>query len=125
MLKVARERAYADGLGECCEFRQMDFLADDLPGTFDYAIVCGFMDYMPDPVAVVAKVLSATRRRAVFSFPVEGGLLAWQRRIRYRHRCPLYLYTESDVQRAFNGQDNVMYSIEKIARDFFVTADVS
>jgi len=57
---------------------------------FDYAIVMGFMDYIADPSALIGKVLRVCRGKAFFSFPADGGPLAWQRRLRYRNRCPLY-----------------------------------
>ena len=60
----------------------------------------GFMDYMPDPEKVVAKVLSLTRSKAFFSFPVAGGILGWQRQMRYKKRCDLFLYTEEQLKRS-------------------------
>ena len=38
------------------------------------------------------KILSLTANTAFFSFPLNGGLLAWQRKLRYRRRCALYMY---------------------------------
>lgn len=35
---------------------------------------------------------------ADFSFPVKKGFLAWQRRLRYRSRCDLYMYDERGVE---------------------------
>jgi hypothetical protein len=60
--------------------------------------------------------------KAFFSFPVGGGLLAWQRSLRYKSKCDLYLYTEADVRKLFDKSAAKRYDIEKISRDFFVTA---
>jgi hypothetical protein len=60
-------------------------------------------------------------KRAFISFPQAGGILAWQRRLRYRSRCPLYLYSEAQIQELLSGTADVSVKIEPIARDFFVT----
>ncbi|MFB3139326.1 MAG: hypothetical protein ACE10B_08915, partial [Phycisphaerales bacterium] len=88
---------------------------------YDYAIVMGFMDYMADPRAVIDKVLLATRRQAFFSFPVAGGILAWQRKMRYQRRCELFLYTAGQLYELFSDRPNGTVKIQRIARDFFVT----
>jgi hypothetical protein len=87
---------------------------------FDYAIVMGVMDYVADPKPLIAKVHSLTRERAFFSFPAAGGVLGWQRRLRYRDRCPLFLYTRSQVEKLFEGIEGASAHIEPIARDYFV-----
>src|SRR5260370_23446902 len=89
------------GVESICHFERSDFMSWSAPGTFDYVSAMGFMDYVADPKAVVAKIVSLTTCRAFFSFPLEGGLLAWHRKLRYRRRCPLYLYTENQIARLF------------------------
>src|SRR5512142_2258171 len=49
MLKIAEEHARGAGVGNRCEFRQADFLTFRPPEIFDYVILMGFMDYMPEP----------------------------------------------------------------------------
>jgi hypothetical protein len=41
--------------------------------------------------------------------------------LRYRSRCPLYLYSEAQIQELLSGTADVSVKIEPIARDFFVT----
>jgi len=125
MLRIAAEHAQANGVGQCCEFRYADFLQFRAPEPFDYVILMGFMDYMPEPRPIIEKALSLTRSKALFSFPVEGGLLAWQRKVRYRNRCELYMYTRDQLEKMFASFDGIHTSIEPIARDFFVTASVN
>ena len=106
MLKIAKQSAGDAGVADVCEFRNADFMefsADD--EMFDYAVVMGFMDYMEDPQKIVDKVMSLTSRRAVFSFPVSTGLLAWQRKLRYRSKCDLYLYSREAIERIFRNTD--------------------
>src|SRR4029077_14902017 len=103
MLDIAARHAEAAGVGNRCEFEVGDFLTYSPPEPFDYVIVMGFMDYMPDPVKVIRKVLSLTTSKAFFSFPASGGLLAWQRKLRYKSRCDLFLYSEPQLRELFAG----------------------
>ncbi len=79
---------------------------------------------MQRPREVVEKALSLCDVRAFFSFPLDGGVLAWQRRVRYRSRCDLYLYTEEQVRELFARTRATKVDVEVIARDLFVTAHV-
>jgi len=122
MLKIARERAEAEGVAQRCSFVLGDFLTHSIPERFDYAIVMGFMDYVSDPRPVVDRVLAIVRRRAFFSFPKAGGPLAWQRQWRYRNRCDLFLYRHEQIHNLLS-RTGAAFSIESIGRDFFVTVE--
>jgi len=122
MIDLAKRQAAAAGVGSTCEFICADFMAYAPKQDFDYAIAMGFMDYISHPPAVVAKVLSITKHKAFFSFPREGGLLAWQRKLRYRRKCDLYMYRASQVEDLFREAGGVRIAIERIERDFFITA---
>jgi hypothetical protein len=81
----------------------------------------GFMDYIEQPRALIEKVLQVCKGKAFFSFPNDKGALAWQRRLRYRSRCPLYLYSESQIRGLVAGLPITSSSVEQIDRDYFVT----
>jgi SAM-dependent methyltransferase len=121
MLAIAQKRAEAAGVAQRCSFVLGDFMTYPLPERFDYAILMGFMDYMKDPAAIIERAVGIVRRRAFFSFPKDGGLLAWQRKQRYRRRCDLYLYSEERINQLMS-RTGARYTIEPIGRDFFVTA---
>ena len=121
MLKIATDHARSIGVGDRCKFEVADFYTFPADQQFDYVIVMGFMDYMPDPEKVVGKVLSLTRNKAFFSFPVAGGLLGWQRQMRYKKRCDLFLYTEPQLKQIFAKFPEATAKIEPISRDYFVT----
>jgi SAM-dependent methyltransferase len=122
MLKIARERAALYGVIERCTFALGDFLTYPISERFDYAIVMGFMDYIRDPRPVIDRVLQIVRGRAFFSFPKAGGVLAWQRKLRYRNRCDLFLYREDEIQ-SLLSPTGASFSIEPNGRDFFVTVE--
>lgn len=121
MIDIAAERANAEGVGDKCEFIVADIFDFPADTKFNYSIVMGVMDYIEDPATMIEKVISLTSDKAFFSFPVEGGLLAYQRKIRYKKRCPLYLYSEKSIEKVLSKFDNIDFKIEKIDRDYFVT----
>lgn len=121
MIAIANQNARSAGVDARCQFARHDFLADPIDGKYDYTIVMGFMDYMADARKTVEKVLSVTNRKAFFSFPTDGGLLAWQRKLRYKSRCPLYMYSLPQLHQLFSSVNPGQISCERIARDYFVT----
>lgn len=123
MLQVARERAAKEG-ATTCRFEKRDFLSFNFKRKFDYTIVMGVMDYASQPAAVVEKALSLTAVRAFFSFPLDNGILAWQRKLRYKFRCDLYMYREDQVKQLFANQDKGQIRAESLGRDLFVTVDM-
>lgn len=124
MIEIAKKRAAEAGVTDRCTFELGDFLQVTGDEKFDYAIVMGFMDYIEDPLSLMKKVLSVCRGKAFFSFPADGGLLAWQRRLRYRSRCPLYLYSEDRIRGLIRELPVRASSVEEISRDYFVTLTV-
>ncbi len=125
MNELASRHAEQAGVADRCRFDFGDFLEYEIPEQFDYAVVMGFMDYIADPSTVIRKVLLATRAKAMFSFPAAGGFLAWQRKLRYRKRCELYMYTAAQLEELFSQAGDYSVRIEPIARDFFVTVTIN
>jgi 2-polyprenyl-3-methyl-5-hydroxy-6-metoxy-1,4-benzoquinol methylase len=124
MLTLASQHAAKAGVGERCDFRVADFATFTAPERFDYVILMGFMDYMADARGIIEKVVSLTKSKAFFSFPVAGGILGWQRKLRYRNRCDLFLYTRCQLDQLFASFPGTRTTIERIDRDFFVTLAV-
>lgn len=123
MIGLASAKAVDAGVQAICRFEVGDFLGMDESRCYDHVILMGFMDYIPDPDAVVGKALRLCRNSALFSFPVSSGLLALQRRLRYRKRCPLYLYSLSRVERLFSERNGIRFLVRKIGRDYWVRAE--
>jgi 2-polyprenyl-3-methyl-5-hydroxy-6-metoxy-1,4-benzoquinol methylase len=122
MIELAKQNAARAGVRDRCEFVTADFMTYSIPGPFDYSIVMGFMDYASEPWRVVERVLSLTRAKAFFSFPVDGGVLGWQRKLRYKRRCDLVMYRREQIDDLFQDTHLGRFEVEKISRDFFVTA---
>ncbi|HSZ81887.1 MAG TPA: methyltransferase domain-containing protein [Polyangia bacterium] len=124
MIEIAKQRAERANVADRCTFTLGDFLEVTGDEKFDYAIVMGFMDYIQDPKALMEKVLRVCRGRAFFSFPADGGILGWQRRMRYKSRCELYLYTEPQIRALVSSLGVKGWNVETISRDYFVTLTV-
>ena len=125
MVRIAEARARETGVLDRCTFLKGDFLTHPLDGPYDYAIAMGFMDYIEDPRKVIDRAISLVKSRVFFSFPAEGGFLAWQRKVRYQSRCPLYLYSHQRIEGLFEHlPGTAKVSIEPIARDYFVTVQL-
>jgi len=121
MIELAKRNSKDSNVDAICKFEQADFLNNTIIDTFDYSIIMGFMDYVPEPKVVIRKVISLTKSKAFFSFPASGGILAWQRRMRYLNRCDLFFYNKEQIMNIFKDFNFKKMTIEKIHRDFFVT----
>jgi 2-polyprenyl-3-methyl-5-hydroxy-6-metoxy-1,4-benzoquinol methylase len=121
MIERAQRHAQEAGVADRCEFLVKDLYGYEAPMKFDFSIVMGVMDYIEDPRRFIDRVLELTACRAFFSFPAAGGLLALQRKLRYRKRCDLFMYTREQIAGLLRGLEG---RIEPIARDFFVTIEV-
>jgi SAM-dependent methyltransferase len=127
MLNLARERAARLGVGEKCTFIRGQF-PDDAPAeTFDYAIVMGVMDYIPDPLAFLRALAQCTRVRAVLSFPSDHWFRGPVRRVRYRlKRCPLWLYGRAQVADLLQAAGFAHPQVDKIpgaGMDYFAAGE--
>jgi 2-polyprenyl-3-methyl-5-hydroxy-6-metoxy-1,4-benzoquinol methylase len=121
MIERARQHAAHAGVSDLCRFTTDDFDHFQPADTFDYVILMGFLDYAPRPEETVRRALALTRRKAFFSFPAAGGFLAWQRSLRYRRKTDLYLYDSARIGRILAMLPGDRWSVEKLARDYFVT----
>lgn len=98
------------------------YLEHDFDRTFDAAVLNGFFDYIEKPEAIFNKLKKDVTKEIYASFPHDTGLMAMQRKFRYKMRnCPLYYYTLDDVKRILKntGLDKD-YEIIDFKRDYFV-----
>ena len=121
MIDLAKQNARLADVECKCNFVLDDFLVYPIENKFDYSIVMGFMDYIENPKEVIIKVLSTTKSKAFFSFPRDEGILAWQRKLRYKRRCNLFMYNAEQLHKLFADLSYKKIEVEKISRDFFVT----
>ena len=107
----------------------LDFIVSDyMSAKFDrqYYAAClmGFFDYIEHPEEIVNKLKEDVSKEFYMSFPIAGGLVGWQREVRYKMRnCPLWMYKKSDVIRIMDNCGlQGKYEILDFGRDYFVKA---
>jgi 2-polyprenyl-3-methyl-5-hydroxy-6-metoxy-1,4-benzoquinol methylase len=122
MLDMAQQNAKSEGILHKCKFIDCDFFAYQTNDKYDYTIAMGFMDYMENSKATINKILSFTKGKAFISFPAQGGILAWQRRLRYKLKCNLFMYTQDQIKDLFLHAPCKRIVLDRLSRDYFVTA---
>jgi 2-polyprenyl-3-methyl-5-hydroxy-6-metoxy-1,4-benzoquinol methylase len=122
MIELAKRNAADAGFQDRCNFILDDFMKYEFDRSFDYCILMGFMDYVESPRPVIEKALSLTNDKAFFSFPAAKGFLAWQRRVRYRKKCDLFMYRRNQFERLFTNLPCLRIEVNKLSRDYFVIA---
>jgi hypothetical protein len=125
MIRLAMDHALELGIEKRLKFEVLNFLEFEPEKKYDYSIMMGFIEYFEQPEIIIKKARDITSRKILISFPVAGGLLAFQRRLRYKRRCYLRLYSHDDIKELMKGLNINTFKIEKIQRDFFVTIDMS
>ncbi len=123
MLEITKQRVKAMGKKEEVDFILQDYLDYSPNRKFDAACVMGFFDYVEDPVKVLKKLLNDIEKEIYISIPDNKGILALQRRVRYKLRnCPLFLYSRSYLEDCLMKAGCFEISeIVNIDRGYFVT----
>lgn len=84
-----------------------DFLAADLPGSFDVILALGLFDYLPEPHLFTRRMfeLSAEHGCVVASFPRRSPVKGPIRKIRYEkiNDCPIFNYTRRELEFLFGA----------------------
>lgn len=124
MIALAKKHAKDSGIENTLKFEVVNFTEFNPGKKFDFSIMMGFIEYFESPAAILKKAVSLTNKKIFISFPVAGGILAFQRKLRYRRRCFLKFYYYEDIRMLMEELDIISYKIEKIKRDFFVTINM-
>jgi hypothetical protein len=78
-----------------------DFLAADIPGSYDVILALGLFDYLPDPHLFTRRMfaLSADDGCLVASFPRWSPVKGPIRKFRYEriNDCPIFNYTRREL----------------------------
>ena len=122
MLEIARQHTSTiNDDATKVEFVSGDYTELTLSKKYDAACLMGFFDYIKTPIDILTKLKEDVNKEIYMSFPQAGGILAWQRKIRYSIKnCPLYYYSQNDVKDLLKraGLDN--FEIKDLKRDYFV-----
>ena len=126
MLALADRHAVEANVSAVCEFRQAAFPNGALAGErFDCTTAMGYFDYVPDPIAHLARMKELTVGSIVASFPKRRDFRAPLRRLRFKlNSCPLFLYSAADVESAFVQAGVPSFELIDLGRDYVAVGRV-
>ena len=121
MIEFSRRISRELGVEDRCEFICSDFLSHTFSESFDIVAGLGVFDYVVDPLPMLTKIAGLTRRRFLASFPRKTGLWDLQRKVRYHwlKRCPIYDYSQEQLERLFREAPFQDFRIIPVTRGFF------
>ena len=124
MIEFSQKIANQMDVADKCEFICDDFLAHHFDEQFDIVLMLGVFDYIKEPEPIFKKVVSLSPRRFTASFPKYTLLWGMQRRIRYNwiRKCPIYDYTEEQVERLYRDASFPHHKIISGKTGFFGVA---
>lgn len=126
MLKIAKKSVDDQNL-QGVEFLQADFVEHNFSKKFDAVCAMGFYDYIENPAQVLKKMIEISNHEVYASFPKARGILALQRRVRYKLRsCPLWLYSEKRLLTILEQSGAAgRYELVDLGRDWIVRIKTS
>ncbi|MBN4062522.1 MAG: hypothetical protein COA57_10340 [Flavobacteriales bacterium] len=124
MIEIAKQRKSKEVSENVLKFEVADILKFHPERKYDYIIMMGFIEYFENPEELLKKVINIANKKIFISFPNAKGMLALQRRMRYKQKCPLYMYTRQQISDLMMKTNLHSFSIEKIDRDYFVSIDL-
>jgi ubiquinone/menaquinone biosynthesis C-methylase UbiE len=121
MITIAKQNIQQEHVKGDIQFLKGDYLDFSFKKKFDAACLMGFFDYIKSPDAVLLKLKKDVAKEVYASFPKSNGVLAVQRKFRYKLRhCPLYLYSRSDIERLMKDAGIRHYEFIDCNRDWFI-----
>jgi ubiquinone/menaquinone biosynthesis C-methylase UbiE len=123
MIDEANHLARQLKVDHICHFVRADFVQMNVDETFDHVFAMGVFDYIADPVPFVKKMVQCARRKVMISFPTSGGIIQELRKFKFEKikKCPVFFYSEEDIEQIAQQADAKQFTIEKMAKDYFLT----
>lgn len=105
MIDIAKEFVKNKGHEEKIQFECVDFFTKyQTNEKFNISIALGVFDYLQFPEKFLEKMKSVTKGKIIASFPARYAFQAPIRRVwLYTRKCPVYFYTESQLQKIYEG----------------------
>jgi len=125
MIELSRKHAAEMRIGNNLEFKVQNILDFVTQDKYDYVIMMGFIEYFESPVIILKKAVSLAQVSVFISFPAKGGILAFQRKLRYKRKCFLRFYNYDDIRNLLQECNIKHFKIERIRRDFFVSININ
>lgn len=119
MIEIAERNAEARGVSSQCDFSTVDFMAFSAAESFDVVLALGVVEYIEEPTSFIAKMISHSRKRVLFSVPRKWHPLTPQRVLRYKlRRCPLHFYDRKALESLLQAAGAHDFEIKTLNRDY-------
>jgi 2-polyprenyl-3-methyl-5-hydroxy-6-metoxy-1,4-benzoquinol methylase len=123
MLAIAN--ANSSKLGFNNKYILGSYLDVELEEKYDVTILMGLFDYISNPEEIFLKLKKDTTQYILASFPKPGGILGWQRKIRYKIRnCQLFYYSEETLENLMFKSGIVQFDIQDNDRELYLVAKI-
>lgn len=98
-----------------------DYMEHNFTEKHDAAVLNGFFDYIEHPEPLFEKLKGDITKEIYASFPHDTGLMAMQRKFRYKLRnCPMWYYTLDRIEGMLKNVGLTNYEVVDFKRDYFV-----
>ncbi len=124
MIALAERAASEAGVASRCTFRVADFMTDDFADGFDIVSAMGVLDYIPEPVPFVRRMLDFAKREVVFSVPKPSLVRANLRKLRYgRQGVTVHFHGEPAIRDFCRDAGAPTTRVMPIPAGYFVICD--
>ena len=107
------------------EYLLGSYLDVNIDNQHEVSILMGFFDYISNPLEIFVKLKKDTSAYILASFHKPGGILGWQRQVRYRMRnCQLFYYDKESLVHLMKDSGISEYEIQDNDREFFLIAKI-
>lgn len=105
MIDIAKKFVKKKDLEEKIQFECVDFFAKyETKEKFDISIALGVFDYLQNPEKFLDKIKRVTKEKIIVSYPAKYAFQAPIRRVwLYSRKCPVFFYTEPQLQRIYEN----------------------
>lgn len=121
MVAFSQKTAEQMNIADKCKFICGDFLSNQFEESFDIILALGFFDYIKEPEPLFKKVSQLKPRKFLATFPKFTPIWGVQRKFRYYwiKKCPIYNYTEEQLEHLYREASFPYYQIVPCHRGFF------
>jgi ubiquinone/menaquinone biosynthesis C-methylase UbiE len=126
MLNMAQSQINTLGLSKNFTVVKSDYMAYLPNESVDAACLIGFFDYISDAKVLLEKLKKDVREEFYASFPCDTGVMALQRKIRYKFRgVKIHYYSISKIKYLMESVNISTYKVFQLGRDLFVHAKIN
>jgi 2-polyprenyl-3-methyl-5-hydroxy-6-metoxy-1,4-benzoquinol methylase len=123
MIKFAQKLAKETRVEDVCDFHKSSILEFQPEIKYDLSIAIGVLDYIKDPLPLLAQLGKLSQGKVILSFP---RVFTWRAPIRklrlFLQRCDVYFYSKSRIKSLLKGAGLKMDKIKKVGKLYCVVA---